>query len=104
MGEVTLDLDKMLGAKVNAVDTLTGGIEYLFKKNSTFLAGSACPSSLGQGAIHRDAAASHTVLLCADALGFLCVRCMQTLTTSRATEPSLAQTLCRLLAKVETST
>lgn len=33
IADVKLDLDKMLGAKVNAVDTLTGGIEYLFKKN-----------------------------------------------------------------------
>lgn len=33
MGDVTLDLDKMLGAKTEAVTTLTAGIEYLFKKN-----------------------------------------------------------------------
>jgi dihydrolipoamide dehydrogenase len=33
MGEVTLDLEKMLGAKTKAVTELTGGIEYLFNKN-----------------------------------------------------------------------
>jgi dihydrolipoamide dehydrogenase len=31
-GEVTMDIDKMLDAKAKSVDTLTGGIEYLFKK------------------------------------------------------------------------
>jgi len=33
LGDVTLDLDKMLGAKTKAVTELTGGIEYLFNKN-----------------------------------------------------------------------
>ena len=33
MGDVELDLDKMLGAKTKAVTELTGGIEYLFNKN-----------------------------------------------------------------------
>jgi len=33
VGEVSLDLDTMLGAKTEAVSTLTAGIEYLFKKN-----------------------------------------------------------------------
>jgi len=33
IGDVTLDLEKMLGAKTSAVTQLTGGIEYLFNKN-----------------------------------------------------------------------
>lgn len=33
MGEVDLDLEKMLGAKTEAVSSLTAGIEYLFNKN-----------------------------------------------------------------------
>jgi len=33
VGEVTLDLEKLMGQKVNAVKALTGGIAQLFKKN-----------------------------------------------------------------------
>jgi len=32
IGELSIDLDKMQGAKASSVDGLTGGIEYLFKK------------------------------------------------------------------------
>ena len=39
-GEVTLDLDKMMAEKTKAVGELTGGIEFLFKKNKvTWLKG-----------------------------------------------------------------
>jgi len=34
---ISLDLQKMMGNKAKAVSSLTGGIEYLFKKNKVGL-------------------------------------------------------------------
>ena len=33
VGEVSMDLEKLMGVKDKTVSELTGGIEYLFKKN-----------------------------------------------------------------------
>ena len=50
VGKVTLDLDQMMQSKSDIVDTLTGGIDFLFKKNKiTRLEGTA--SIIGSGEI-----------------------------------------------------